>query len=369
MLAVLLAACSTAASGNAGTSTSRATTSTVPTGTTGGSSTAPTTTTTTHPRPSTTTTTTQPGPSIFTLPGSSTKFTVYPPAPAATSLPAPTRLASFFANPLAGEGVWTPSGRRVGGQAASYTTEIQEPGSPGTVAAVIWMDPRLLSATLYSGSASPGGAPWPFTAPVSTAAAKTLAVAFNGGFKWPDSNGGYFDYGQTVYPLRDGAASFVIFTNGTASVGQWGRDFTMGPNIAAVRQNLTLLVDGGQPVPGLNPGDNSTWGSTLQGLPNQWRSAVGVTKDGALVYVVGPSLNVVQLAQLLVRAGAVRAMELDINTDWPTFATFNPVPANGLATASNGTEILPGMVGQPYRFFAAWWNRDFITMSARPTTR
>ena len=59
--------------------------------------------------------------------------------------------------------------------------------------------------------------------------------------------GGYYDYGQTVVPLRNGAASFVIYANGTATVGEWGQDAVMGPDIAAVRQNLTLLVDNGGP--------------------------------------------------------------------------------------------------------------------------
>jgi hypothetical protein len=38
-----------------------------------------------------------------------------------------------------------------------------------------------------------------------------------------------------------------------------------------------------------------------------------VTADGALLYTQGPALDPPQLAELLVRAGAVRGMELDIN--------------------------------------------------------
>jgi len=231
---------------------------------------------------------------------------------------------------------------------------------------IAWMDPRLLSATLYSGSESPGHGPWLYSAPVEPAQAQTLVAAFNGGFKMKDARGGYYDYGQTVFPLVNGAASFVIYANGTATVGTWGRDAVMGPDIAAVRQNLTLIVDEGQPVPGLNPYDNYLWGSTIKNQPQAWRSGVGVTADGALVFVAGPALNIVQLAELLAHAGAVRAMELDINPAWPTFATYSPVPSNGLASASNGTDLLSNMEGAPYRFFEAFWPRDFITMSARP---
>jgi len=63
----------------------------------------------------------------------------------------------------------------------------------------------------------------------------------------------------------------------------------------------------------------------------------------------------------------VRAMELDINTDWVNLATFDPTGGAGLATAANGADLLTNMSGGPIptRYFASWWTRDFVTMSAR----
>jgi hypothetical protein len=84
-----------------------------------------------------------------------------------------------------------------------------------------------------------------------------------------------------------------------------------------------------------------------------------------LIYAGGNSLSVLSLAKTLQAAGAVRAMELDINTDWVSFATYHPHSPTGLATAANGTDLLPGMVGQPDRFLQSGWARDFFTMSAR----
>ncbi len=115
--------------------------------------------------------------------------------------------------------------------------------------------------------------------------------------------------------------------------------------MVSVRQNLDLLVDNGQPVPGLDATDTTKWGATLGNAVYVWRSGLGVTADGALVYVGGPGLNITDLADLLVRAGAVRAMELDINTDWVTFATLRPVTADGAATPANGTDSAPGHGG------------------------
>jgi len=87
--------------------------------------------------------------------------------------------------------------------------------------------------------------------------------------------------------------------------------------------------------------------------------------NGALVYVGGPGLNITDLANLLVRAGAVRAMELDINVDWVNYSYYSPSTSNGLAALANGTELINSMTGTPARYFESWWARDFITMSAR----
>lgn len=56
--------------------------------------------------------------------------------------------------------------------------------------------------------------------------------------------------------------------------------------------------------------------------------------DGSIVYAMGPALSVRTLAELLHRAGAVRAMELGINTEWVSFMTHDSArdPINPPAT-------------------------------------
>ena len=288
-----------------------------------------------------------------------------PPHPGTVGLPPPAPLRPFASPPLPGEGRWRPAGRLVDGIPAVYETELR-PDALHTsyVVGVAWMDTKLLRASLYSGSYIPGGGPWPLTAPIEPAAARTLVAAFNAGFRLQDSQGGYYTDHRMVAPLRPGAASFVIYRDGAATVGEWGRDVRMTPSVVAVRQNLSLLVDHGRPVPGLQANDTSRWGFTLGNQVYVWRSGVGVTADGALVYVGGPGLNITDLAALLARAGCLRAMELDINTDWVNFATFDPGP-HQLASPANGTDLLPDMAASPARYFASWWTRDFFTMSAR----
>ncbi len=295
--------------------------------------------------------------------------TTAPATVAVPHLPEPAPIVPIVSPAVTGEGQWSPAGRLVDGVPAVYTTVLR-PSAIHTsyVVGIAWMDATLLKATLYSGSQIPGGGPFTHTAPVSPSDATSLVAAFNAGFLMPAANGGYYTDGKTIDPLRDGAASFVVYKNGTSTVGQWGRDVSMSADVASVRQNLDLLVDNGQVVPAAYNANATQWGATLGGADYVWRSALGVTANGALVYVGGPGLNIIDLANILVKAGAARAMELDINTDWVNFSSYQPSTPNGLASAVNGTELLSGMTGTPGRYFAPWWARDFITLSAPPPT-
>jgi hypothetical protein len=258
--------------------------------------------------------------------------------------------------------------------AAVYETTLVPPG--GTQAAgIAWMDTALLSARLYSGSKSPGGGPYRYTAPIRPSQAVSLVAAFNGGFKMADAHGGYYTEGRVIDPLVQGAASLVIYASGRVTVGAWGTDVRMTPDVVAVRQNLVPLVADGRPTALAASADWQAWGSTcgasscsasVPGIEHQWRSGAGVTADGALVYVVGPGLDPLQLAELLARAGAVRGMQLDINPAWPVFASYAPAAPHGLAAPANGSKLLATTKQGPWTFFESSWARDFITMSARP---
>ena len=285
------------------------------------------------------------------------------------ALPIPPRVVSPAVPALPGEGVWTQVGRSVHGEPAILKTVVRvDAVHTSQVAAIAWMDTALLKASLYSGSFIPGGGPYQNTAPISKENAKTVVAAFNSGFRMQDAQGGYYTDGHVLagLPLRNGGASFVIYRNGSSTVGAWGKDVTMTPDVVAVRQNLDLIVDHGAPVPGLSATASTRWGLALGGGVYVWRSGLGVTKDGALVYVGGPSLSIVSLADLLVRAGAVRAMESDINTDWVQYSTYNYGP-HGRANGQNGTPLLSGMASSPARYFDTWFNRDFVVMQARTT--
>jgi hypothetical protein len=278
----------------------------------------------------------------------------------------PQNLVSPVKYQLPGEGVWHVVGRTTGNGIPTMYEAFVRPDKVHTsyVAGVVWMDTNLLTAQLYSGSQIPGGRSFWHQAPVSSDRSKSLVVAFNGGFLMQNADGGYFTDGRTYKKLRTGAASVVIFKNGRMTVAKWGRDVVMTNQIASVRQNLDLIVDNAKEVPGLRDPASKQWGEVISPNDFVWRSGLGITSSGALVYVGGPSMSLSDLADVMVRAGVEEGMELDYGLDWVQLSTFSGTPG-AVIGASNGQSLLPSMPGQPDRYFGSFWQRDFFTMSLR----
>lgn len=253
------------------------------------------------------------------------------PAPAAQKhVPTPP-IPPLVASPLPNEGQWEPL-TSVGGVPAVEVAYLR-PDAVHTsyTAGVARMDQNLVSFELHPGTQEPGHGPWPLPPELAGAARNGLVAAFNSAFRVDAARGGFYLDGRTVGTLRTGAASFVIDRQGHASIGMWGRDVQMSGNVVAVRQNLDLLVDGGKAVPGLDANAGGRWGATLGNRLYVWRSGVGITSSGAIIYVAGDRLSASSLAELLRRAGSVRAMELDINPEWTSFVSY-PKEQNLLPT-------------------------------------
>ncbi len=277
----------------------------------------------------------------------------------------PSRLAVPAGSGPAGEGQWVPAGRLVGSTAAVYTTVLR-PYPGGSPAGIAWMDMSRAVLRLYAGAGGQPPGNYLRVGQVAPADRAGLLAAFNSGF-YIGSGGGYYyqtgwySEGQNPVPLQAGEASLVIYTDGRARVGMWGRDFTMSPAVASVRQNLSLLVDGGRPATDLSIG---AWGAVLAGHPITWRSGLGTDRWGNLLYVGGPNLSPADLAHLLISAGAVEAMELDINPMWVTFSTYATAPGQNDPAQVVGSLLVPGMYFGPERFLSSS-NRDFFALFAR----
>ncbi|MDQ6697670.1 MAG: hypothetical protein M3Z46_09480 [Actinomycetota bacterium] len=216
---------------------------------------------------------------------------------------------------------------------------------------------------LMPGSVEPRGS---FIRPSSLTAAfrPTVIAAFNGGFKFKDSRGGFYLGGIAAVPLVSGAASLVVFKDGTANVGQWNRDFRMGPDVEGVLQNLRLLVDHGA-APSVTNTDTHIWGSTFPKETTALvpRSGVCITADRRLRWVGGPGIGPATLANTMVAAGCTRGMELDINPKWVSFAVYDhPDPAQ--LSIVRGHNLYDGMRFSPENYLLGK-QRNWLMLTRR----
>jgi len=199
------------------------------------------------------------------------------------------------------------------------------------LSAVVWMSGQHTRLVQHPGQSDPGNPSlWSMPSSIRNSSVSGLMAAFNGGFKIKDSRGGYYENGHTAGVLTKGAASLVVYRDGKTEIGAWGSQVRMTSNVLSVRQNLQLLVNNGQLAKNLDAAVHANWGTTVGSSVNVWRSGIGITAKGDLVYVTGDALSAHSLATLLLNAGAVRAMQLDINKSWISYMWFTPTKAGKL---------------------------------------
>ena len=219
-----------------------------------------------------------------------------------------------------------------------------------------------VSYVLHNGSVDPGKllAAKVTAGPKITGTSRTrLLAAFNGGFLLKSLAGGYEQEGQVARPLRAGLASLVIDKSGRARVGVWGSGVPApGEDVYSVRQNLWLLVSGGQPTK--QSARWWRWGGTIGNQEYVARSALGENAAGDLMYAAGMSTTPADLASALAGAGATAAMELDINPEWVQLDVAGR-PGGPLRAA------IPGQ-HRPAGQYLSGWTRDFIAVLAPPVS-
>ncbi|HEY2192691.1 MAG TPA: hypothetical protein VGH76_10380 [Actinomycetospora sp.] len=294
------------------------------------------------------------------------------PAMPATSAAAPTSTTSGppalpAPDPaLPSEARWVPSTQRIRGRAPLYSAFFRPLPASSVVVGVAWVDQSLTRTRLIAGTQDPvrsleGTSPDGAAGQVPTSARPGLLATFNSGFKLKDARGGYYAAGREVVPLRAGGASLVVDDTCRVDIGAWGRDVGPTPRMAAVRQNLDLLVDHGVPVPGLDANSADAWGSSNNQFQYTWRSGLGVDPRGDLLYVAADHISLADLAHCLSAAGAVRGMELDIHPQMVTFLTYRPGQARD---DGSGSRLLPAMRPPTNRYLVPS-QRDFLAVTLR----
>ncbi|MBV9096264.1 MAG: phosphodiester glycosidase family protein [Streptosporangiaceae bacterium] len=270
----------------------------------------------------------------------------------------PPPIKPVFPHPLPGEGVWKPTGPPVdGGPPVLVTTFRPELDYPELVAYVAWFDHTRTDIGYYPGRYEPPNAAVRGPMMVPYDQRWRLLATFNGGFTYTDGNNGSADNGLMNEPLQKGNATLICYRDGRIAIVKWSGGPTVGSDVAWARQSLAPIVWNGQLNPQLDDNPNSPqWGYTLGGVTRVWRTGVGIDRRGNLIYVAADGQTVITLAKILQHAGAVRAMEFDINPEWHTLITYTH-GANGLVP----TTIGPNPMQSPTRYLVPD-DRDFFAV-------
>lgn len=294
-----------------------------------------------------------PGTTTHSLPRAGSTNDPGPPTRPSTTVAPPPTTTTSPAQPG-----WNP----VATTATGVAVDLQSYTAPdGTTVSLARFRSGQVHYALHPGSSDPPGAaslpgvPGPAITPQEEPA---LLAAFNGGFKQGAGPQGFEIDGQVVEPLQSGLASLVIYSDGTAQVGIWGQSVPKpGAQVQSVRQNLSPLVQGGQPSPQIT--DIAAWGATLGGGSAVARSAIGMDAGGNLIYAASMDALPSDLAAALIQAGAQTAMELDINPEWVQLAVAS-APGGPLAAG------VPGQ-NRPADQYQVGWTRDFVTVLYSPS--
>jgi hypothetical protein len=271
----------------------------------------------------------------------------------------PPNISPLVPDGLPGEGVWQPTFAAGASQPPVLITQFRpDPVDyPRAVAGVAWIDHTRTSLTFYPGAQEPAVS-LPSRGPmeVPPSMRSRLVATFNSGFKLSDASGGFAYEGHTYAPLQPDMGTIVRYAGGQVDVIAWHGGAVAGPDVVFARQNLPLIVNNGRPNPNLN--DGPEWGGTLGNKELVWRSAVGVDARGNLIYAAGPDQGLRSLASVMIHAGALRAMELDINTYWTSFITYR------FPGAGHPANLLPTMDRSPLRYLTPD-DRDFFAVYLR----
>jgi hypothetical protein len=269
----------------------------------------------------------------------------------------PASVPALIHPALTGEGVWRAT--RPGLEAdppVLLTTLRNQPEYPRVVAGLAWIDTKRTTLTLNPGRLEPSVTIPRGPMDVPQVDRPRLLASFNSGFKLSDSHGGFVLNGHTYANMRDGQGTLVGYADGRVDVIDWSHGSTAPPGVSFARQNLPLIVEEGRPNPNL--ANDAEWGATVGNAILVWRSGIGIDSHGNLIYAAGEDQTVASLARTLIRAGAVRAMELDINSYWVSLITY------GAPGAEDPRNLLPTM-NRPATRYLEPDDRDFFAVYSR----
>ncbi|HEX8923635.1 MAG TPA: phosphodiester glycosidase family protein [Patescibacteria group bacterium] len=212
-------------------------------------------------------------------------------------------------------------------QTASYNPD---PTRPYALVHLIKIESNKVYLRAVAGKKEPAsevGKPGTGVIPDEIKQNKNLVAAFNGGFQYRDGQYGMVVENETYLPLRAGLATLLVSKENKVSIEDYEGGYSRDKYILA-RQNGEMLLKNGTVIPSSSDKLAKIWGRTITSSMYTWRSGVGVDSQGNLIYAAGSALIPETLGESLRAAGAVNAMQLDINPYWVRFSVFKPLENN-----------------------------------------
>jgi len=250
-----------------------------------------------------------------------------------------------------GDGQWVPmrDPRRPQAAAVMYKT-LLHPDQYRSWAEVfvVAVDLRQVDLRLMAGRYEPKSLEkeakdYPRPAVVPARHYDDLLAAFNGGFKAEHGyHGMWIDNVQLVKP-RKHSCTVAHYRDGSVRIGSWPSLEPTLPEMTWYRQGPRCMVEDGQMHPGLRDPKARTWGATLDGETVIRRSAIGLDREGKILYVsITNSTTAKAIALGMQHAGAWSVAQLDVNWSYPKFVTFEPGEA--------GPELYPVALAKGFEF-------------------
>jgi len=295
--------------------------------------------------------------------------TIVPPTALATSVEvSPTPTAPSYSDPSSALG-WQPYGQMVNGKAVLERALVTaDPTRPYEAVALIRMDLTQLQLNIMPGIKDPvpmGDIPEtiPNQGTVPPSQWNVLVAAFNGGFKAIHGKYGMMVDNVTLIDPIDRIATVAVYKNGDVRIGVWGTDIIPSSDIIAYRQNCPPLIENGQITKYVDNPSRQLWGMT-QAADATWRTGLGITQDNRhLIYGVGNATTTPSLASALQAGGAYWAMQLDINSGYERFITYQP-NNSGTGLPLTPQPLLSEMKSDPSVYLTPS-DRDFFYMTVR----
>jgi hypothetical protein len=278
----------------------------------------------------------------------------------------PKKVGPLFPKVAAkGDGVWVPvvDPDHAGDPPRVYKTLIHPDESRSWAELfVVAMDARRVRIAAVAGTKEPAattaaGAAYRRTGLIPERDRDDLLAAFNGGFKTEHGQLGMRVDGVTLLPAKKTACTVAAYKDGALKIGSWKAIEPDASRAVFWRQGPACMLENGDLHPGLASDTNASWGSAVGGDTVIRRSALGLSPDGATIFMgISNYTTARALALGMQHVGAADVVQLDVNWSYPHVVVFR----KNKSGKPRAELLFDGFVYQPLAYTVNGAERDYF---------